>query len=479
VTGITYPSSATNSFVYNGEDLRVSKTDSAGTSAQIADGTSPASPVLKDARAVYTPGISERAGTTSKFYHGDALGSTRGITNSSQTVTDAVLYDAFGMTVSRTGSTATPFGFVGAQGYQSDGDSGLQLLGHRYYDPSIGRFLSSDPAKAGTNWYAYTGNNPLGRTDPTGLDDGYWQRAGKFLWGEVQGFVDWGARSSTDIVDPIGFYRGLLPKPTSGDGDVRAGIGFGSGVLGPIFGFGSGFLGGLGLSNCFVAGTPVQMANGKTKPIEQVKRGDRVASRDGISGRTQSKRVLRSFVHKNAQTLILRIANGEHITATPGHPFFVQGRGFVLAGHLAVGNAIVTRAGPAVKIVDIERHTKRATVYNFEVADFHTYFVGSTAGGLWVHNASLPDCIQLASDTIERLGGGTRIKISPLPGTGPLVPRVPVIPGVGSVNPPWLMHEVVEHGGNIHDPILSPTPVPVDQYWKNFWDERNIWHGPY
>jgi YD repeat-containing protein len=115
VTGITYPSSATNSFVYNGEDLRVSKTDSAGTSAQITDGTAPASPVLKDARAVYTPGISERAGTTSKFYHGDALGSTRGITNSSQTVTDAVLYDAFGMTVSRTGSTATPFGFVGAQ----------------------------------------------------------------------------------------------------------------------------------------------------------------------------------------------------------------------------------------------------------------------------------------------------------------------------------------------------------------------------
>jgi hypothetical protein len=62
--------------------------DSAGTSAHITDGTAPASPVLKDARAVYTPGISERAGSTSKFYHGDALGSTRGITNSSQTVTD-------------------------------------------------------------------------------------------------------------------------------------------------------------------------------------------------------------------------------------------------------------------------------------------------------------------------------------------------------------------------------------------------------
>ena|GEM_PF-3860378 len=61
---------------------------------------------------MYTPGLSERRGTTSKFYHGDALGSTRGITSSSQSVTDTVLYDGFGMTVSRTGTTPTPFGFV-------------------------------------------------------------------------------------------------------------------------------------------------------------------------------------------------------------------------------------------------------------------------------------------------------------------------------------------------------------------------------
>jgi hypothetical protein len=40
----------------------------------------------------------------------DGQGSERTVTNSSQTVTDAVLYDAFGMTVSRTGTTATPFG---------------------------------------------------------------------------------------------------------------------------------------------------------------------------------------------------------------------------------------------------------------------------------------------------------------------------------------------------------------------------------
>src|SRR5688572_3210293 len=50
-------------------------------------------------------GGSERRGGVSKFCHYDALGSTRGITNSSQTATDSILYDGLGMTVSRTSST--------------------------------------------------------------------------------------------------------------------------------------------------------------------------------------------------------------------------------------------------------------------------------------------------------------------------------------------------------------------------------------
>ncbi|MBV6459719.1 MAG: hypothetical protein HONBIEJF_02871 [Fimbriimonadaceae bacterium] len=55
-----------------------------------------------------------------------------------------------------------------AFGYQSEPDSGLQLLGHRYYDPSAGRFLSRDKAKDGRNWYGYCGNSPLTSADPTG-----------------------------------------------------------------------------------------------------------------------------------------------------------------------------------------------------------------------------------------------------------------------------------------------------------------------
>src|SRR5205807_3160530 len=155
---------------YNGNDLRTQKVDSGGTKNFVTDGTTPASPVLADGAAIYTPGLSERRGSTSKFYHGDALGSTRGITDSSQAITDTVRYDAFGMTVNRTGTNPTPFGFVGGAQYQTDSDSGLMLLGHRYYDASIGRFITRDPAHAGTNWFAYCANNPLNRADPLGLD---------------------------------------------------------------------------------------------------------------------------------------------------------------------------------------------------------------------------------------------------------------------------------------------------------------------
>ena len=83
-------------------------------------------------------------------------------------VTDTRQYDAFGLLTGSSGSTPTPFGFAGGWGYQQD-STGLQLLGHRYYDPSTGRFLTRDPIKDGRNWYGYCENNPLKFVDPAGL----------------------------------------------------------------------------------------------------------------------------------------------------------------------------------------------------------------------------------------------------------------------------------------------------------------------
>ena len=72
-----------------------------------------------------------------------------------------------------------PFGFVGKAGYYSDEESGLQLLGHRYYLPKLGRFLTQDPTghDTGLNLYRYVGDNPLTGIDPLGLDDIYLEKA--------------------------------------------------------------------------------------------------------------------------------------------------------------------------------------------------------------------------------------------------------------------------------------------------------------
>lgn len=111
-------------------------------------------------------------GYASVFYLADASGNSRGLLNSSQTATDGYNWDAFGNLVSRFGSNPTGFAWNVSSGYQSDADDGLTLLGHRYYDKRIGRFITQDPAGDGDNWYAYAGNDPINGTDPTGLSNG-------------------------------------------------------------------------------------------------------------------------------------------------------------------------------------------------------------------------------------------------------------------------------------------------------------------
>ena len=70
--------------------------------------------------------------------------------------------------------------------------------------------------------------------------------------------------------------------------------------------------------------------------------------------------------------------NGEKIVTTVDHPFYVKNQGFVNAGELIVGDKLLDVNGNVllVKKFNVELTDKPVKVYNFQVEDFHTYFVG-------------------------------------------------------------------------------------------------------
>lgn len=137
---------------------------------------------------------------------------------------------------------------------------------------------------------------------------------------------------------------------------------------------------------CFVKDTSVLMANGTSKPIDQVRTGDYVLSRGKSGLATTPSRVTHTSTRVAPATLTLTFSNGEKIEATAEHPFYEEHKGFVPAGLLAVGNSVVTRAGPGLQIASIKKNTVAKNVFNLTASDSHTYFVGKSA--LWVHNVN-------------------------------------------------------------------------------------------
>ena len=78
--------------------------------------------------------------------------------------------------------------------------------------------------------------------------------------------------------------------------------------------------------------------------------------------------------------------NGEHITTTPQHPFWVPQKGWTAAIDLRAGDRLQILNGEYVVIEQIQHELLESpvTVYNFEVEGFHTYCVTDSA--ILVHN---------------------------------------------------------------------------------------------
>ncbi|MCM1006333.1 MAG: HINT domain-containing protein [Ruminococcus flavefaciens] len=117
-----------------------------------------------------------------------------------------------------------------------------------------------------------------------------------------------------------------------------------------------------------------------------MKAGDCVLSTDPDTMTTEYKPVRETYIRK-VNRLVYLIISGEEIITTIDHPFYVKGRGFIEAGNLLVGDKLVSAIGEDLLIenYNIELIEEHASVYNFQVEDFHTYHVGEN--GVLVHNA--------------------------------------------------------------------------------------------
>jgi RHS repeat-associated protein len=111
--------------------------------------------------------MSELRNGVKRDYVPDPLGSTVALLDATQTKTDTFQYWPYGESAGRTGTTATPFQYVGSFGYYQDG-AAKNYIRARYLDKGKGRWLTEDNMMDGRNWQIYTYNSPTSKIDPTG-----------------------------------------------------------------------------------------------------------------------------------------------------------------------------------------------------------------------------------------------------------------------------------------------------------------------
>ncbi|EFM08672.1 YD repeat protein [Paenibacillus curdlanolyticus YK9] len=180
LTSVTTASGSNVTYRYNGDGQLWERTENGQTTRYYWDGdqieaeaTVVSGVATFKARYIRGQGLIAREDTQTKAYyvangHGDV---TDLMDRSGMTRLNQYSYDIFGNIASQTESIAQPFKYAGEM---QDSTTTLQYLRARWYDPSVGRFMSEDTYEGQIknpltlNLYTYVSNNPLRYTDPTG-----------------------------------------------------------------------------------------------------------------------------------------------------------------------------------------------------------------------------------------------------------------------------------------------------------------------
>ncbi|MGW4164701.1 polymorphic toxin-type HINT domain-containing protein [Streptomyces sp. NPDC004788] len=158
----------------------------------------------------------------------------------------------------------------------------------------------------------------------------------------------------------------------------------------------------IGGPHSFPAGTPVQLADGTTKPIEEVKEGDQVLATDPQTGVTRAETVERLITtpdDKDFTDLVLTSDDGKSskLTTTWHHPFWdATTRRWTEASELADGDKLRTSDGTLITVTRVRNYHEAVVTYDLTVDRLHTYYVLAGNAPVLVHN-----CETLGDDEVQ------------------------------------------------------------------------------
>lgn len=330
------------------------------------------------------------------YYIRNGQGDITGILDSNGTQVVTYTYDTWGKLTSITGSLASTVGEKNPyryRGYRYDAETRLYYLQSRYYNPEWGRFINADVILGeegellSHNMFAYCQNNPVIHKD----DSGYWLDTALDAASLAYSIAKFIKRPTQANAKAIAIDVALLLIPGVSSMGIKAisKLSIVKKLTGKIRYMSKArtaknikraIAGGI----CFTGDTIVKVENGD-KQIKDIKVGDQVYSKDPKTGEKGLKKVKTVYVNETDK-LVHIFVDGQEIKATEEHPFWVIDKGWLGAKNLQVGDKVLLNSEEeaVIKSIFIEQLNKTIKVYNFEVENWHTYYVSDS--GVLVHN---------------------------------------------------------------------------------------------
>ncbi|MFJ5230358.1 RHS repeat-associated core domain-containing protein [Kitasatospora sp. NPDC088391] len=197
--------------------------------------------------------------------------------------------------------------------------------------------------------------------------------------------------------------------------------------------------------NSFPAGTMVLLADGTTKPIDQLTTDDTVTATDPQTGETRAEPVDATITgHDDTQFTDLTLtteAGTTTVTSTQHHPYWdTTTHRWTDAADLRPGDQVLTTDNQTATVESVHNYlTEPRTAHNLTIAELHTYYVLAGNTPVLVHNASGEACKTAAASMDHVTSGVLDIQVDEVPfasgsGKGGFIDDIARVPGMTDEN---------------------------------------------